>query len=37
MLIPFKSVIFQFYSNPDHGKKYHKDKTEPETFIRADF
>lgn len=34
---PFKSVIFQFYSKPDHRMKYHKDKAESETFISADF
>lgn len=37
MLTPFKSIIIQFYSKPDHGKNYDKDKTETETFIRADF
>lgn len=37
MLTLFKSVTFKFYSKTDHGKKYHKDKTEPEIFVRADF
>lgn len=37
MVTLFKSIIFQLYSKPDDRKKYHKDKTEPEIFIIADF